>query len=344
MKGSVLIVGNFLSSSNGTRYICEELASHLKTSGWRVLTTSNFQNRIFRFFDMVKTAWSNRKNFQVAQVDVYSGRAFFWAEAVCKILRWTHKPFILTLHGGNLPAFGVRWPERVRRLLNAATVVTAPSPYLLHSMRRYRSDLTVIPNPLDLSSYEFKLRSRPEPKLVWLRSLHEIYNPLLAVKVVSSLAEEFPDIKLTMIGPDKRDGSLQAIRELIDACGLCDRVVLQGAIPKDNVPSCINNGDIFLNTTQVDNTPVSILEAMASGLCIVSTRVGGIPYLLQHERDGLLVPPDDPEAMANAVRTILKTDGLAERLSRNGRRIAESFDWSKVLPQWESLLTAIISG
>jgi glycosyltransferase involved in cell wall biosynthesis len=102
----------------------------------------------------------------------------------------------------------------------------------------------------------------------------------------------------------------------------------------------LNGADIFLNTTNVDNTPVSIMEAMASGLCIVSTNVGGISYLLEHERDALLVPPDDPEAMAGAVRRLLTEPELAARLSNNARRKAEEFDWATVLPKWKELLTA----
>jgi glycosyltransferase involved in cell wall biosynthesis len=104
----------------------------------------------------------------------------------------------------------------------------------------------------------------------------------------------------------------------------------------------MSQGDIFLNTTNVDNTPVSVLEALACGLCVVSTDVGGIPYLLEHEEDALLVPPDDAEAMAAAVRRVLTEPGLAERLSRNARKKAEGFDWSVVLPQWERLLLEVL--
>jgi len=103
-------------------------------------------------------------------------------------------------------------------------------------------------------------------------------------------------------------------------------------------------GDIFLNTTNVDNAPVTVLEAMASGLCVVSTNVGGIPYMLEDEQDALLVPPDDAEAMAAAVRRVLTEPRLAESLSRNARHKAERSDWAVVLPQWETLLAAVAEG
>ncbi len=84
--------------------------------------------------------------------------------------------------------------------------------------------------------------------------------------------------------------------------------------------------------------PVSVLEAMGCGLCVVSTNVGGIPYLLEHEKDALLVPPGQADKMAAAVRRILTEPGFAEKLSRNARRKAEQFAWDAVLPKWENIL------
>ena len=125
---------------------------------------------------------------------------------------------------------------------------------------------------------------------------------------------------------------------------MADRIAWPGGVPKADVPAWLSQGDIFLNTTNADNTPVSVLEALACGLCVVSTNVGGIPYLLEHEEDALLVPPNDLEAMAAAVRRVLTEPGLAERLSRNARKKAKGFDWSVVLPQWEELLWAMASA
>jgi glycosyltransferase involved in cell wall biosynthesis len=140
-----------------------------------------------------------------------------------------------------------------------------------------------------------------------------------------------------MFGPDWGDGSLQQMQSEARFLGVEERIGLPGRVPKAAVSKSLHQGDIFLNTTNVDNTPVSVLEAMACGLCVVSTNVGGIPYLLEHERDALLVPPDNPEAMAKAVHRILTEPGLAESLSQNARKKVEQFDWAVVLPQWERL-------
>jgi glycosyltransferase involved in cell wall biosynthesis len=208
-------------------------------------------------------------------------------------------------------------------------------------MKPYGDRLRLLPNPLDMELYRFKHRERPQCTLTWLRAFHSTYNPSLAPRVVALLAQEFPDIRLTMVGPDKGDGSFQQTVRVAAELSVTDRVELPGGVFKTDVPHWLNKADIFLNTTNVDNTPISVLEAMACGLCVVSTNAGGIPYLLEHEHDALLVPPDDPEAMAAAVRRLLTEPGLADRISRNARQKVEKFDWSIILPQWEKLLMGV---
>ena len=132
------MVGNFLSATVGTRSVCEDLAIRLTFPGRRVLTTSNQQNRLLRMLDMVHTVWTRRSEYSVANVDVYSGLAFVWAEVVCLLLRIIGKPYVLTLHGGNLPEFAGRWPRRVGRLLRSAAAVTTPSRYLLEKLTPFR--------------------------------------------------------------------------------------------------------------------------------------------------------------------------------------------------------------
>ena len=179
-KSGVLMVGNFLSSTVGTRSICEELAGRLTDCGWSVVRVSEKPGRVARVIDMIYTAWRKRHEYEIAQIDVFSGLAFAWAEAVCWILRRARKPYILTLHGGNLPSFAKRWPRRVRSLLHGAAVVTVPSSYLLERMSLYRWDLSLFPNPLDMASYNFRPRQSVKPEITWLRAFHRIYNPTLA--------------------------------------------------------------------------------------------------------------------------------------------------------------------
>ena len=341
IKKPILLVGNFLSSTKGNYNVCEDLATRLALVGWPVITTSKRQQRVLRFGDMVSTSWRRRAEYDVALVDVYSGLAFLWAEATCWVLRRAQKPYILTLRGGNLPGFAKRWPSRVTRLLQSADVVTVPSEFLRDLMAPYRKDLRLHLNPIDLQLYPFKQRVHPRPNLIWLRAFHSCYNPKLAAEVVALLTRSNPDVNLVMYGHDKGDGSLQAMQQLALTLRISGVIRTPGGIAKAKVSEALSTGDIFLNTTKIDNTPISVLEAMASGLCVVSTNVGGMPYLVEHDRDGLLVPPDDAPAMAAAVQRILTEPGLAARLSTHAREKAEQFDWARIMPRWEELLAAV---
>ena len=225
--------------------------------------------------------------------------------------------------------------------LAGARVVTTPSGYLREHMAPYRSELRLLPNAVDLTAYEYRQREAPRPSLMWLRAFHTIYNPTLAPRVLARLQADFPAIHLTMVGPDKGDGSLERVRDTALRERVMDRLDLPGGVPKSEVPAILNRGDVFLNTTNIDNTPISVLEAMACGLCVVSTDVDGIPFLLRDGVDSLLVPPDEVDAMAEAIRRVLVEPGLAARLSANGRANARAHDWTTILPQWEELLVEL---
>jgi len=338
---TILLIGNFLSGHIGNYSVCEDLVGRLESTGTRVLTASHHKSRLSRLSDIVWTAWRHRREYSMAAVDVYSGLAFGLAEAACGTLHAAGKPFALTLRGGNLPAYSRRWPSRVQRVMRSAAAVTTPSRYLLEAMREFRDDIQLLPNPLHLDRYPFRLRDVAAPRLVWVRSFHRIYNPTLAPQIIADLCRDFPDIQLTMVGPDKGDGSLQATQQTASRLGVADRIEFTGGIAKEEIPGQLSQADIFLNTTDVDNTPVSVMEAMACGLCVVSTNVGGVPYVVDDGRNGLLVPPRDPAAATDQIRRLLGRPDLACALSQNAHNFARQFDWNEILPRWKTLIQSV---
>jgi glycosyltransferase involved in cell wall biosynthesis len=171
-----------------------------------------------------------------------------------------------------------------------------------------------------------------------MRAFHRVYRPEMGPAIVARLADEFSDVRLQMIGPDKGDGSLERTRRAAAELGVSDRIEIVPGVPKAEVPDRLSRADVFVNTTSVDNVPVSLLEALACGLCVATTDAGGIADLVRDGETAVMVPTDDADAMTAAVRRILTERGLAAHLSANARREAETFDWSRVLPLWDSLL------
>jgi glycosyltransferase involved in cell wall biosynthesis len=159
----------------------------------------------------------------------------------------------------------------------------------------------------------------------------EIYNPLLALKVLEELLKTSPQAQLSMVGPYK-DNSINECKAYAEKHQL--PVIFTGGLPKKDWLTYAKDFDIFINTTNIDNTPVSVIEAMALGLPVVSTNVGGIPFLLINEQDALLVPPNDEHHMTKAVMRLLQHPKLAQNLSHAAREKVERFDWQYIKQHW----------
>jgi len=167
-----------------------------------------------------------------------------------------------------------------------------------------------------------------------------MYNPVMAVETVAALIERYPDLHLTMVGPDREDGSLERTRKRIEDLRLSHYITIIPGIEKSRIPQTLDQADIFLNTTNIDNAPVTVYEALACGLCVVSTDVGGIPDILTNRKNALLVSRGDIGAMTRAIDDLLSGRIDCAALSLEALRTARQTDWNMVLPRWISLLRA----
>jgi len=157
----------------------------------------------------------------------------------------------------------------------------------------------------------------------------------MAVYVVRALKDRGYDPSLCMVGPDS-DGTLQKVQGL--AKSLDVDVTITGKLSKRAWIDLSKAYNVFINTTNFDNTPVSVIEAMALGLPIVSTNVGGMPFLIKNGEQGLLVPPNDAEAMVEAIIQLFKVPEERTTMIQNARCLVEQFDWQQVKKQWDEVL------
>jgi len=224
-----------------------------------------------------------------------------------------------------------------RKIFTNAFVNVAPSGYLYSIFKKADFHVTYIPNNIDVVEYEFKKRKRLHPKLLYVRAFSKLYNPLMALDVVDRLKKRYPDVVLCMVGPD-RDGTLEKAKEKCQEMGLEKHARFMGKMEKKEWHALSREYDIFINTTNADNTPVSLMEAMALGLPIVTTNVGGIPFLVEDGKDALLVDVEDVEAMTDKIEFLVNNADKAFNISINARKKVENFDWEKVKVKWFELL------
>ena len=159
----------------------------------------------------------------------------------------------------------------------------------------------------------------------------------MAIKVLNKLIITYPHATLCMVGPDK-DGSMKKCVRLVDKLNLKKNVTFKGLLTKKEWIGLSVAKDIFINTTNFDNMPVSVIEAMALGFPIVSTDAGGLIYLHKNNEDALLVKKNDIDSMVENIIKIIENKKLAQKLSINARSKAEKFSWEIVKPIWEDVL------
>ena len=334
-------VGPFLGGHPGYVYTPgETLACLFEEAGYSVLTTSSVLNRYLRAADIARFLLQHRQRMDVVCLLVYGGPSFIVEDIASWLVQRTGQPLILWLHGGAMPDFMARWPGWTRRVLCRARAIVTPSAFLARSLVNYGFQAQVIPNVLTIGKYSYRNRSTLQPKLFWMRTFHPVYNPDLAIRVLARIRQIDRRAMLTMAGQD--DGYLQATRELAASLRVDDVVRFVGFLGGAAKDQEAARHDIFLNTNRIDNMPLAVIEAGAWGLPVVSTRVGGLPDLLEDGQTGLLVPDDNVDAMAEAVLRLMAEPELASRLSENGRKLAETCSWAQVRPRWEALLAEVV--
>ncbi|MHA6279873.1 glycosyltransferase family 4 protein [Salinimicrobium sp. CAU 1759] len=285
---------------------------------------------------MLWLVYRNRKTADYVLIDTYSTQNFWYAYAVARLCQQLKIKYIPILHGGELPDRLARSPKASKKLFKKAFLNVAPSLYIKTIFQQAGfTNVRYIPNSINLEDYRFQERPVLRPKLFWVRAFAEIYNPLQAMKVLELLLPDYPNAELSMVGPAKDDSWKECIRY-----AKLHRLPVRfpGRLSKEEWTALAAYYDIFLNTTNIDNTPVSVIEAMALGLPVISTNVGGLPYLISADIDGILVPPNDPERMAAAVKNVLQDPERSLVRTRAARKKVEAFDWEVVKRSWREVL------
>lgn len=333
----ILFIGNMLSSHGLSPAMSELLAIKL-SKDFELKKISTKRNMFVRMVDMLSQIVWYRNLCKLVILDVFSSRAFWYAVTCAWLLQKLQIPYITILRGGGLPDRIRKNPSMSDLVFKQAYANISPSSYLARNFRTCGYSASIIPNFIDIDRYPFRHRADVRPRLLWVRSFHTIYNPILAIKILELLLEVYPEVSLCMVGPDK-DGSRKVVEELAVAKGLSHLVEFTGKLSKAEWITKSASFDIFINTTDYDNMPVSVLEAMALGFPVISTSVGGVPDLIQDEHNGLLVMPNDAKEFATKIIALLEKPELAASLSVSARVFAESYSWEKVKPHWVQLLT-----
>lgn len=336
---TVVYIGNKLSGHGYTPTTIDELVPRLETLGVKVVLASDKLNKLLRLKDMLSTIIRNRQG-DCVMIDTYSTSAFYFAYACSQLCRVLGIRYMPILHGGNLPYRFASSPRLVKTVFGHGFTNIAVSPYLENLLKEYGYKHTLIENSISIGKYPFREREAIAPRFIWVRSFDKIYNPAMAIRVFKNIQLQYAGAKLTMVGPDK-DGSMADCIALVKSMGLERVVTFTGKLNKEEWIGIAAQQDIFLNTSSFDNLPVSVIEAMALGLIVVSTNAGGLPFLLQHKGNALLSGIDNEADMVENITALLSGSFDNAELSKAARNTAEKYDWQLVKNKWQNLFDAL---
>jgi glycosyltransferase involved in cell wall biosynthesis len=288
---------------------------------------------LFRLPPYLLALWQVASRVDLFHVMANSGWSWHLFSAPCIwIARLRSTPVVVNYRGGEADAFFAQSLRWVKPSLDRAGAIIVPSGFLSAVFDKYGFSAEVVPNIIDLSRFSSKdnLASPTKqinPCILVARNLEPIYDNATAIRALRIVKETFPGARLIIAGSGPEQ---QALEKVTAELGLADAVTFTGRVDNENMPGLYRKAQIMVNPSLVDNMPNSLLEALASGIPVVSTNVGGVPYVVEHEKTALLVSPHDPQGMANAIVALLKDPAKAQRMREAGIQCVQQYTWMKV--------------
>ena len=254
------------------------------------------------------------------------------------VARLARRPILMNYRSGEAPDHLKR--SRVARVTLRAVPNVVPSRFLQEVFSSHAIEARVIPNIIDRERFAFRVRSPLRPRLLSTRNFEPLYNVACTLRAFARVQASRPDASLTLVG----SGSGRAALERLAAELGLQHVAFVGAIAPDRIHRYYADADIYLQSPDIDNMPSSVLEAYASGLPVVSTNVGGIPAILTDGVHGLLAPPNDHEALARHVLSLLEDPLLVRRIVDAAYEATSDLVWQRVRSQWVDLYRGLLDN
>jgi glycosyltransferase involved in cell wall biosynthesis len=284
--------------------------------------------------------WKELGDVDVAHIFSASYWSFWLAPAPAwAIARLRGKRTIVNYHSGeaqdHLSKSGL-----AQAALRRMGVKVVPSAYLQQVFREFGMDAEVVPNLMDAEQIPYRERSEVKPILICTRGCEPYYAVDDVLRAFGLVQAEYAEARLLLVG----GGSLEAEMRKLAAELQIRNVEFAGRVRQEEIGALYDLADIFVNASVVDNMPMSLMEAFAAGIPVVSTATGGICYMVEHERNGLLSPPRDWRQLGSNLLRLLKEPGLASTLVKNAQREVQEYRWEIVRKRWLDLYQSVAHG
>lgn len=243
------------------------------------------------------------------------------------------KKTIINYRSGEAENFFRGWGGRFLWVLKMADAVVSPSGYLVDVFENFGIKGRSIFNIINTDKFNFRERKTLRPIFLSNRILESLYNIECIFRAFQIIGEKFPGARLVVANEGiKRENLERTAREMN-----LKNVEFIGLVPHDKIAELYDSVDVYLNSPNFDCMPGSLIECFASGLPVVSTNAGGIPYIVADGETGLLVETNDHEALAEQAIYLLENPQAAQAIINNARGECAKYSWDAIRPQWLAL-------
>ena len=249
------------------------------------------------------------------------------------VARLYGKKIVLNYRSGEAADHLRRWRRTAIPTIRLVDEIAVPSGYLVDVFAQFEIVSRAISNFVDLDHFPFRERRSLRPVFLSNRNLEPLYNVACVLRAFAIIQRRLPDARLIVAGDGSQRERLEALSQELDL----HNVEFRGRVAPEQMRSLYDEADVYLNSPDIDNMPGSIIEAFASGLPVVTTCAGGIPYIVNDNSTGLVIHCGDHEAMAESVLTLLKDEALWRRITIRAREECDRYQWDVVKNEWLKL-------
>lgn len=321
----VLFVCNYKPGVGGISGQVEALQKHLRGESFVAdvfSTKDSFIKRLFMPFRLKRTI----KRYNVVHIHCCSGWGFLPAVFGISAARKGKKRIVLTYHGGGGEAFFNKHKKLVKYFLTRTDTNIVLSGFLGRVFDEHQIPYTIIPNIVEMDKSLFRKREILKPHFICIRSHEEIYNIPCILRAFKQVQESVPNATLTLVG----DGSLHNDLLLLTSRMKLSNITFTGRVDNKSIYSYLDKADIMLSSPTVDNMPVSLLEAMNAGLLVISSNVGGVPFMIEDGKNGLLFETDNSDQLASKMLWALNNQDECQRIIRAAKDNTIKYSWEGI--------------
>ena len=324
-RKKILLITNYKPNTGGIsvqvgllhRKLCEESIQS------EIFSTEG--TWFYRLFVLLKLIIKG-KSFDIFHIHGCSKLGFFpivVGVIAGKILR---KKIIVTYHGGGAESFFEKHTFLVRYFLTKTDANIVLSGFLSKVFDKYTIPYTIIPNIVELSEEQFFLRETILPHYISVRTLSKTYNIGCILNAFNIVQQKYPESTLTLLGDgDCREKLEEQVKELN-----LQNVHFVGKVSNSEIYNYLSKADVFVSSPIVDNQPMSILEAYNAGLLVISSRVGGVPYMVEDNKTGLLFESNDYQELAKKMIIAVQEQELSKNMILKAKNELKNYSWEKI--------------